>query len=104
MSCQPGIGQAQLAAAAVGGGGDDLDQPVALQRQDVAAERRAIHDQQTRERVDRHRTLAPQPAQYRELGGAQPDRREKLVIELRDMPRRLADRQAIALRKPGLHR
>jgi len=70
-------GQVQLLAAAVGRSRLDPDQPVALKRQDVPAERRAVHDHFGGKRVDRHRTLPSQPRQKRELGGAQAARRHK---------------------------
>jgi len=68
-------GQVQLLAAAVGRSRLDPDQPVALERQDVAPERRAIHDHLRRELIDGHRRL---PSQLREdgvLGRAQAARR-----------------------------
>jgi hypothetical protein len=47
-------------AAAVGRAWRDFDQSVALQRQDVAAQGRAVHHQRGGELVDRHRPEAAQ--------------------------------------------
>ena len=55
--------------------------------------------------VDRHRAITPQAVQNRELGRAQPDRREQLIIELRHVTGGLADSEAVAILKgwAGIH-
>src|SRR6266536_1621690 len=89
-------GQVQLLAAAVGRSRLDPDQPVALQRQDVAPERRAIHDHLRRELIDGHRRLPSQLREDGELGRAQAARRQEPVVELRHVPSSLAHGEAIA--------
>src|SRR5205823_3826629 len=63
----PGIGQANFAAAAVGAARDDRYKPLALERLQIPAERRAIHDEVGGERADRHRSETAQFRQDREL-------------------------------------
>src|SRR5262249_37718541 len=103
-----GLGQTQYLAPSVAAARHDVDQSFALERQDIAAERGSIHDQGFGQGIDRHRSREPQPYQDRKLGGAQPARRQKLVVELRNVPTRLAQRQAIADLGPraslGAHR
>ena len=50
----------------------------------------AIHHQFGGERIDRHGAPAGQPCENGILGGAQPERADELVVELRDMARCLA--------------
>ena len=51
-----GFGQVKLLGATVGGGGLDLDQTVALERQNIATERSTVHDHFLGHAVDCHRT------------------------------------------------
>src|SRR5215472_12257522 len=90
-----GLGQPDFPAAAVAASGDDRDEPLALERLEIAAERCTIHDKIRGECADRHRPEAAQPGQDRELRRAQPRRAEKLIIELGHVPGSLAQRQTI---------
>ncbi len=87
------VGQLQLLAAPIGVVRRDRDQAIALERPEVAAERRAVHHELGGERVDRHRPEMAELGQHRELGGTQPARRQMPVVELGHVPRGLAHRQ-----------
>src|ERR1700682_2876078 len=91
----------QLLLAPVGSTGDDRDEAVALEGEDVAAEGRAIHDQVSREGVDSQGAMALEAAQDRDLGGAQSGGRQAVVVELAHVAGGLAERQAAALSKGG---
>jgi len=54
------LGHPQLLAPAITATLFDGDQAVALQRQDVPAERGAVHHHLRGERIDRHRAQSPQ--------------------------------------------
>ena len=95
------FGQSQFLAAAIDPSRADGDQALALQRQNVAAERGAVHDQLGGKQIDRHSAPALQPCKNGILGRAQTVRRKELIIELRDMSGRLALRQAIACCRIG---
>src|SRR5580700_7616395 len=92
-----GLGQPQNLTAPVGRIRLDRDQVVALEGPDIAAERRAIHDQIRRERVDRHRALALEPREDPILGGAQPGGRQIPIVELGDVAGSLAQGEAVAI-------
>ena len=95
------LGQVQLLAAAIQRPVLDADEAVTLQRQHGTSQRRTIHDQLARERVDRQRSQPFQLRQDRKLRRAQPGRRQALVVELGDVTGGLAQRQAIAFRGRG---
>jgi hypothetical protein len=94
-----GRGQTQAAGAAVLTG-PDLQQAVALQRPDRSAERRAVHSHQLREFVDGGAVAELQVAQHRKLRRAQAGLGQMPIVDLRDVPRRLPQSEAIA----GVHR
>ena len=60
----------------------------------MAAKRGPVHDHLLGQRVDRHRPMSPQPSENGELSRSQASRRQMAIVELRDMPRRLADGEA----------
>ena len=97
------LGEMQFLGAPVGGGRRDPDQPVALERQDVAAERGAVHHHLRGERVDGQRTLPLELRQNRELVRAQAGGREELIIRLGDVARRRAHGVAVAFGGAGFH-
>src|SRR3954451_15379860 len=82
-----GRGDGEGAAAAVGRVHADSDETVALERTQVPSQRRPVHAQLGRERLDASGTGPMQYAQERELGGPQPGRRQEAVTGLREMPR-----------------
>jgi hypothetical protein len=91
----------QRLAAAVAGQRFDPDQPIPLQRKDVAAQRRAIHHHIGCKRIDGHWPLSLQLGQNGKLRGAQSGRCEKLVIGRSHVARRLAHREAHAAPRMG---
>src|SRR5262249_45333601 len=97
----PCFSQSQFLAAAIDPSRANRDQALALQRQNVAAERGAVHDELGGKRIDRHGAPALQPCKNEILGRAQAERRQKLIIELRDMTGCLAQRQAVARGRIG---
>jgi hypothetical protein len=77
--------------------GSILINPVSLQGLDVTPQRRAIHHHVLGKRIDRERTLPLELRQNRELGDAQADRRQELIIELGYVARGGADGEAVAI-------
>ena len=69
--------------------------------QDVAAERRAVHDEVGGEGVDGHGAVAPEARQDRVLGRAQAGGRQAVVVELGDVSGGLTEGQAAALGEFG---
>ena len=98
-----GVRYSQFLAAAVGAQRRDADKAFAFERQDVAAERGAVHHEIVGQRIDRHRAQPLELGENRELGRAQARRRQVLVVKLGNVPRRLADGQAVALFRPRQH-
>src|SRR5580700_11356438 len=92
-----GLGQPQNLTAPVGRIRLDRDQIVALERPDIASERRAIQDQLRRERVDRHRALTLEPREDPILGRSQPRGRQMPIVELGDVAGGLAQGEAVAI-------
>src|ERR1700730_2253175 len=92
--------QVEFLGAPVGRRRFDPDQTIPLQRQDVASERRAIHDHVPGERVDRQRSQPFEPGENRELGCAKATRRQELIVELRDVPSRRSDSETVAFLGP----
>jgi len=74
----------------------DLDQPVAFERPDTAPECRTVHHEIGREALDGLRPVALQIGENAILRNPQACRREMAVVKLRDLPRRLPDRLAVA--------
>jgi hypothetical protein len=91
------IGQVEFLGTAVGGDRFDPDQPITLQRQDIAPERRTVHDHVLGKGVDGQRPPLFELRQNRELGRAQPDRRQELIIKLTNLPSRGSDCEAVAI-------
>src|SRR5579871_231137 len=93
-----GAGETELLAAPVGFAAPDRDQTVALQRQNIAAERGAAHHQIGGQRIDGHWPLPFELRQDRILRGAQAAWTEEAVVKLRYLARRLPQCQTIANR------
>ncbi len=91
----PGPGDRDLAAAAVLAGGQP-HQATHLERPQVVAERGAIHDERLGQRIDRDRPPPVDLDEQAPLRGAQPERHERLIVELGHLAGRLAQGQAIA--------
>src|SRR5262249_26378804 len=100
------LGQAQLLGTAIGCSRPDADQPVPLQRQDVASKRGAVHHHVLGKRVDRQWTLSLEPREDGKLGRAQAARRQETVVGLTQASRRRAHGEAVALLRclSGTHR
>jgi hypothetical protein len=92
-----GFGQPQLLATAIAAALFDRDKAVALQRQDVPAERGSVHHHLRGEGIDRHRAQSPQLRENRKLRRAQPARRQKLIVKLRNVPCGLAHGETVAV-------
>ena len=75
----------------------DGDEPVTLSRQDIAPHGGPIHDQFGSQRIDSHWPTFSKVIENRELGRADSDFSEEAIIKLRDMPRRLPHREAVAV-------
>src|SRR5258705_2390743 len=91
------LGQPQYLTAPVGRIRLDRDQAVALQRPDIAAKRRTIHNQLGGKRIDRHRALTLKPREDPVLDRAQPGRRQVPIVELGDVADGLAHGEAVAI-------
>src|SRR6516165_1612623 len=97
-----GLGHPQLLAPAITATLFDGDQAIALQRQDVAAERRSVHHDLRGKGIDRRRAQSPQLRENGKLRRAQPARRQKLIVELRDVACGLAHRETVAVLRPRI--
>jgi NAD(P)-dependent dehydrogenase (short-subunit alcohol dehydrogenase family) len=91
------IGRAEFLGTAVGRDWFDPDQPIPLQREDVAPERCAIHDHVVGKGVDGQRPPLFELRQNRELSRAQPDRCQELIIKLTNVPSCGSDGEAVAI-------
>src|SRR5712671_5762444 len=90
------LGQAEFLGAAVGFIWFDRNQPVPLERQDIAPKRGAVHHHLLGEPVDRQRSLPFQPRKDGELRHAQAGGRQELIIELGYVPSRRSNGEAVA--------
>ena len=101
---QSSFGQYQLFAAAIGLIRHDGYEPVLLERPDVASHGGAVHDHLGSKSIDSHGPVAPKALKNGELGRPPPDVREKPIVKLRDVQRRLPDGKAVTIvqfRQPG---
>src|SRR5262249_34260568 len=85
-----------LLGAAIGLSRFNPDQPVSLERLDVAAERGAIHDHLSRQFIDGQGSQPLELGQNRKLCRAQPGRRKISVVVLADVPSRRPDGEEVA--------
>ena len=81
--------------------GNHLDQPLLLERPQVAGERGTVHHHRLREPRDRWFAHCPQHGQQRKLRRPQTARRERPIVELGDRPRGLAQVEARAFDRMG---
>jgi len=91
------FGEMQLFSAAVGRGCFNLDQSIALERKNVAAERGAIHDHFLGQGVDRHWAEPFQLCQNRKLRHVQSNGGQELIVKLRHVAGCGADHETIAV-------
>ena len=76
--------------------------PMALIQQEVSAERGSVNHHRRSEGIDRHRVRSPQLHENRKLRRAQPARRQKLIIKLRNVPCGLANGETVAVLRSGV--